>query len=172
MLKKSSTYISLLIVASVSVFLIWSALASTVYTFSGEVDDVSTASHTVDLNAGDEVLAWAGCAETTPGSGDRPLDPDLTVFDPTDTEIAYNDDGNDPTCNNYSSSCVIFTAATTGTYRFDIGDVLGSGPFPAPYELRVEVNNPAAVCGAYDFEAPIDEEPVEMGVATLDFEEG
>lgn len=128
------------------------ASAALVYTFTGTIaDDGETDSYNVTLNAGDFVLVRATCDEVAPG--DRPLDPVVTVFDPTNSDVAYNDDGNQPACNNFDTACTTFTAAVSGTFRFDVYDAAG-GPFPAPYTLVIVVGDPTAVCGG-SYEPPV-----------------
>lgn len=135
---------------AITTIVVLPVLAATIYTFNGTVTSGgggSTSSHNVTLNTGDFVLARATCSETSPGNNDRPLDPVLSVFDPANGFVSSNDDGNTPACNNFDTSCLTFTAAATGSYRFDIRDASGSGPFPAPYELLVVVNDTTATCG-------------------------
>src|SRR5579871_865130 len=56
-------------------------------TYSGHLDDtVDNRDYKIDLQAGDAVLITA---DATQGSS---LDPVLTLFDPNNNQVAYNDD--------------------------------------------------------------------------------
>ncbi len=108
--------------------------------------------HTVNLPSGAQVDARLICLETVPGNNDRPLDPVLSVFFPSnpdpvpDTNNAdvFNDDGfgsdDDPLlgvdCNAFDSSRVIFITPEPGMYRFRAD---GFGSSTGPYLLEIYI---------------------------------
>lgn len=110
------------------------ATPTTTYSYTGVLTHGDTVPYAIVLAEGDWVVARETC-EGEPGN--RPLDPKLSVRDPDGRTVASNDDGYQPGCNIYSSSCVQFSAAQSGSYDFVVGDAAGQG---GPYRLTVEVN--------------------------------
>lgn len=116
------------------------------YSFTGDIlSGTQYDLYTVDLIAGEHVVATLVCNEIAPG--DRPLDPVLSAYfpgvDASDTinANAYNDDGfgldDDPNgvdCNAFDSSRLQFTAPVTGAYTFRAD---GFGSATGPYSLVI-----------------------------------
>ncbi|MBK8026422.1 MAG: hypothetical protein IPK19_34800 [Chloroflexi bacterium] len=113
--------------------------------------------YTVNLVAGENVVATLVCDELVPGS--RPLDPVLSAYfpgvDPSDTINAnlYNDDGfgldDDPNgvdCDAFDSSRIFFSAPVTGAYTFR-ADGFGSSTGPYTLTIRSGGGNPMAADG-------------------------
>lgn len=115
----------------------------TTYSYYGTFIYRETYSYPIALNAGDYVVARELCEETDPGNNDRPIDPYISVYDPASTMIASSDDGYLPRCNSFSSSCVEFTASTTGSYTFIADQAASNG---GPYSLHIYVNDSSKIC--------------------------
>ena len=163
----SNHQLILYLIAALAVLALPALAALTVLTYSGTLASSGSTDYPVDLNSGDYVYARESCDEVSPG--DRPLDPYLIVKDPSDSTVASNDDGNLPNCNAFSSSCVTFTAATTGTYTFRAGQAASVG---GPYTLLIVVNDPSAVCSfSYSYEPPT-EEPIKPSAADPFIDDG
>lgn len=102
----------------------------------------------IDLRTGDHVRATLVCDETTPGNGDRPLDPVFSAYapgvDPSDIVNAtfYNDDGfgtddypNGVDCNAFDSSILLFVADQDGEWYFRAD---GFGSTIGPYTMTID----------------------------------
>ncbi|MBX3065322.1 MAG: hypothetical protein U0528_17865 [Anaerolineae bacterium] len=104
--------------------------AATSYVFSGSItSDTDFKLHQVGLSAGESVVATLVCTDGT-------LDPVLTVYDPSNVAVAWDDDSYTP-CNSASSSYVSFVAAVGGQYTFRAD---GFSTSTGPYTLTVTTN--------------------------------
>lgn len=112
-----TTLVLTTIIAFMITFIPAGATQAETTVFSGILSPGNAQSFTMDLNVGDTVEATLVCT-------DGILDPFLRVYDPSGTQIAYNDDGYTP-CNSFSSSIVQFSVLVAGTYRFEANAYAG-----------------------------------------------
>ncbi len=114
--------------------------------------------YTITLSANLAVTGTHVCDETSPGSGDRPLDPVLSVFFPGNTgwddtinsdvfdddSFGQDDDENGVDCNAFDSARVIFIAPVDGDYVFR-ADGFGSSTGPYTLTITAEAQSPLAI---------------------------
>jgi hypothetical protein len=64
------------------------------------------------------------------------LDTVVSLYDPGNNQVGYNDDGGSVTCGGFRSSLLVFTVPTAGTYQVQVD---GFGSSTGPYTLTVTV---------------------------------
>jgi hypothetical protein len=119
----------ILVVGMLGVLLMASAALAATTRFSGTISSGAQFDrYSLSYRAGQSLVADLTCDDPAT------LDPVLSLYDGSNTLVAYNDDGGIKPCNAFRSSRIVFTIPETGTYTWQVD---GFGSSTGTYTLSI-----------------------------------